>query len=100
MLLTSPLSLSSPVSDSTDTAIDLAGRDGRDNMRILKLSHSHFMCINGYWQAWAMLMTSKVESANDMRKVSGSLFSATIVFSVTIQEEKEQKTCFPLGHRF
>lgn len=78
MLLTSP----SPVSDSADTAIDLAGRDGRENMRILKLSHSRFMCINGHWQAWAMLMTSKV---------SGSLFGATVVFSVTIQEEKEEK---------
>lgn len=72
----------SPVSDSADTAIDLAGRDGRENMRILKLSHSCFMCINGHWQAWAMLMTSKV---------SGSLFGATVVFSVTIQEEKEEK---------
>lgn len=50
------------------------------------------MCMNGYWQAWEMLMTS-----NEVHAVSGSLFSTPSVFCVCVKtlEDKEKKEKLP-----
>lgn len=55
LVVTSPLSRSSPVFDRTDSAIDLTGINGRNNTQILKLSHSPlcaWMGIGRHGKCW------------------------------------------------
>lgn len=55
VFVTSPLSLSSPVFHRIDTAIDLTGTEGRNNIRILKLNHfllCAWMSIGSHGKCW------------------------------------------------
>lgn len=60
--------------------------DGRENMRVLRADSFNLMCINGFWQTWGMLMTSKWSGIE-----SGSPFCPTGVFLFVKMGEKGTK---------
>lgn len=55
------------------------------------------MCMNGYWQAWETLMTSKVESANDMHAMSGSLLGTPIVLCENTGGKKDKNASLQIA---